>query len=167
MKKNLKVVLGSFAAVATVAAVALSSSASAITWSGGLHVYNKTYGTMLSQQGGVFQANVGTNVVWVPEGLGPNAHHFTLIAKNMDTGADVWGAYRTMVSRWSVEHPTQDGSLGFAFPAGHYWLQVNAYQADGVGAGNYKAELVVKDKKVEVKHKDWKHDKKDWKNNRD
>ena len=144
MNKRVKLFAASLLAVVSVFAVVASSSANAMTWSGGLHVYNKTNGHMLHQNGNTFKAHQNTNVVFTPEGMGPNAHHFTLIVKDMKTGDMVWGAYRTNVSRWSMEHPTEDGSLGYTFARGNYWVQVDAYQADGVGAGNYYSKLTVK-----------------------
>ena len=142
----MKLNINKFAAIVGLMAATtglLSSSAMAWSWSGMVRSYNKTSGSVLTQSGDTFYATSGTNVVFVPEGMGPNAHHFTLIAKNMNTGSMVWGSYRTMVSRWSMENPTSDGSLGYTYQPGAYWLQVNAYQHNGVGAGSYYAKLIV------------------------
>ena len=136
--------------VLAVSALALTTQAAqAWTWSGRVRAINKTYGNVLVQHKNKFYATSGTNVVFVPEGLGPNAHHFTIIAKDMKSGADLWGVYRTNVSRWSIENPTLDGTLGYTYTNGNYWLQVNAYQENGVGAGSYFAKLIVTDAATE------------------
>lgn len=148
--KKMKLVAASFAIA--LSALALTTHATqAWTWSGKVRAMNKTYGNVLIQNGDKFYATSDMNVVFVPEGMGPNARHFTIMAKDMKTGNQVWGAYRTMVSRWSMENPTLDGTLGYTFAKGTYWLQVNAYQANGVGAGSYYAKLIVTEAKAEVK----------------
>ncbi len=139
---KIKIILSSFIAIVGVL-IASVAPAGASSWSGMLHVYDKTHGDMLMQDGDTFYARHHTNVVFAPEGMGPNAHHFTIIAKDQETGKMVWGSYRTMVSRWSMEHPTQDRHLGYRFKKGTYWIQIDAYQADGAGAGNYYSKLVV------------------------
>lgn len=109
---------------------------------GGLNTYNKTNGLVLPKSGVNNYGSVGQNIVFVPESIGTDAHHFTLIMKDLSTGSQV--VYRTMISRWSIENPRQDSTLGFTtFKRGYYWMQVNAYRADSTGAGVYRGILHV------------------------
>jgi hypothetical protein len=129
--------------LATLTLISSGSHASAWSWSGGLRIWDKTTGSSLSTSSSSAQGSVGTNVVFSPEGLGPNAHHFTVMMEDMNTGQTVF--YQTMKTKWSIDNPTLDGTLGWTtYKTGSYWLQVNAYQADGIGAGAYYAVLKVK-----------------------
>lgn len=144
MKKSIKGLAVAIFIAAAVAVFSVSASTAA-TWSGGARVINKANGAVVQQlDQHHYKTTVGTNFVFVPEGMGPNAHHFTLSVKDLSTGNMVWSQYRTMMSRWSMENPTRDGTLGFTtFKTGSYWVQVEAYQADGVGAGSYYSVVDV------------------------
>lgn len=133
----------SIASLSLLVAVVLGAqNVQAMTWSGGINAYNKTTGAKLPRSGVDSFGCVGQNIVHKPEGLGPKAHHFTVILKDMSNGEMVY--FQTMKSRWSIKNPTRDGSLGWTtYKAGSYWMQVDAYQANGVGAGNYYGILNV------------------------
>lgn len=111
-------------------------------WDGGLLVYNKTINELLNLEPFYAESDLYVNIAFVPETLHPLAHHFTIIMKKMDT--DQMVHYRTMLSRWTMENYRQDGHLGYTvWQTGEYWLQVNAYSADGTPIGSYHAILNV------------------------